>query len=63
VISSLARSSAFAALIWWVVPIAGLLGGLGYVVWAKNFQLKKYFQPKRLHYLKMALAHLKNSSY
>jgi hypothetical protein len=40
VISSLARSSAFAALIWWVVPIAGLLGGLGYVVWVSKFKSK-----------------------
>ena len=39
-ISSLARSSAFAALIWWVVPIAGLLGGLGYVVWVSKFKSK-----------------------
>jgi len=40
VISSLARSSAFAALIWWVVPITGLLGGLGYVVWVSKFKSK-----------------------
>jgi len=40
VISSLAGSSAFAALIWWVVPIAGLLGGLGYVVWVSKFKSK-----------------------
>ena len=39
-ISSLAGSSAFAALIWWVVPIAGLLGGLGYVVWVSKFKSK-----------------------
>ena len=39
-ISSLARSSAFAALIWWVVPIGGLLGGLGYVVWVSKFKSK-----------------------
>jgi hypothetical protein len=40
VISSLAGSSAFAALIWWVVPIGGLLGGLGYVVWVSKFKRK-----------------------
>jgi hypothetical protein len=40
VISSLAGSSAFAALIWWVVPIGGLLGGLGYVVWVSKFKSK-----------------------
>ena len=39
-ISSLAGSSAFAALIWWVVPIGGLLGGLGYVVWVSKFKRK-----------------------
>ena len=39
-ISPLAGSSAFAALIWWVVPIAGLLGGLGYVVWVSKFKSK-----------------------
>jgi len=35
-----AGSSAFAALIWWVVPIAGLLGGIGYVVWVSKFKGK-----------------------
>jgi hypothetical protein len=40
VISSLAGSSAFAALIWWVVPIGGLLGALGYVVWVSKFKSK-----------------------
>jgi hypothetical protein len=40
VISTLAGSSAFAALIWWVVPIGGLLGGLGYVVWVSKFKSK-----------------------
>ena len=39
-ISTLAGSSAFAALIWWVVPIGGLLGGLGYVVWVSKFKSK-----------------------
>ena len=33
-------SSAFAALIWWVVPIAGLLGGIGYVIWLSKFKGK-----------------------
>jgi hypothetical protein len=40
VISSLAGSSAFAALIWWIVPITGLLGGLGYVIWVSKFKSK-----------------------
>ena len=35
-----ARSSAFAALIWWVVPVTGLLGGIGYVIWVSKFKRK-----------------------
>ncbi len=31
-------SSAFVALIWWVIPAAGLIGALGYVVWVTNFK-------------------------
>jgi hypothetical protein len=33
-------SNAFAALIWWVVPAAGLVGALGYVLWVTKFQGK-----------------------
>jgi hypothetical protein len=33
-------SNAFAALIWWVIPLAGLLGALGYVVWITQFKSK-----------------------
>ena len=33
-------SNAFAALIWWVIPAAGLIGGLGYVVWVTKFEGK-----------------------
>jgi hypothetical protein len=33
-------SNAFAALIWWVVPLAGLLGALGYVLWVTQFKSK-----------------------
>ena len=33
-------SNAFAALIWWVVPITGLLGGISYVVWITKFKSK-----------------------
>jgi hypothetical protein len=33
-------SNAFAALIWWVVPAAGLIGALGYVLWVTKFQGK-----------------------
>jgi len=36
----LAGSSAFAALIWWVVPITALIGGIGYVVWIGKFKSK-----------------------
>ena len=33
-------SNAFLALIWWVVPAAGLLGALGYVLWVTQFKDK-----------------------
>ena len=33
-------SSAFTALIWWLSPLAGLLGALGYVLWVSKFQGK-----------------------
>jgi len=33
-------SNSFAALIWWVVPAAGLIGALGYVVWVTKFEGK-----------------------
>lgn len=33
-------SNAFAALIWWVVPISGLIGGIGYVLWLTKFKAK-----------------------
>jgi hypothetical protein len=33
-------SNAFMALIWWVIPLAGLLGALGYVVWVTQFKSK-----------------------
>ena len=35
-----AGSSAFAALIWWVVPATGLIGGIGYVIWVSKFKRK-----------------------
>jgi hypothetical protein len=31
-------SSSFVALIWWVVPAAGLIGALIYVVWVTKFK-------------------------
>lgn len=33
-------SSAFSALIWWVVPAVGLIGALSYVLWVTKFQGK-----------------------
>ena len=35
-----AGSSAFAALIWWVVPITALIGALGYVLWVSKLKSK-----------------------
>ena len=31
-------SSAFIALIWWVVTLTALIGALGYVLWVTKFQ-------------------------
>ena len=36
----LAGSSAFAALIWWVVPASGLFGAIGYVIWVSKYKSK-----------------------
>jgi hypothetical protein len=36
-------SPAFAALIWWVVPLMGLIGAIGYVLWVTQFK-KRYEQ-------------------
>ena len=36
----MAVSNAFTALIWWLIPIAGLLGALGYVLWVSKLQGK-----------------------
>ena len=33
-------SNAFMALIWWVIPLAGLFGALGYVLWITQFKSK-----------------------
>jgi hypothetical protein len=35
-----ASSSAFTALIWWLVPLAGVLGALGYILWVSQFKKK-----------------------
>lgn len=33
-------SNAFAALIWWVVPLTAVIGALGYVIWVTKIQAK-----------------------
>jgi len=33
-------SNAFTALIWWLIPLAGLIGALVYVLWVSKFQGK-----------------------
>jgi hypothetical protein len=33
-------SNAFMALIWWVIPLVGLIGALGYVLWVTQFKSK-----------------------
>lgn len=38
--ASIAASSAFTALIWWLVPLAGVIGALGYVLWISRFKNK-----------------------
>jgi len=37
---TLAASSAFTALIWWLVPLAGVIGAIGYVLWVSQFKRK-----------------------
>lgn len=36
----LAASSAFTALIWWLVPLAGVIGAIGYILWISRFKGK-----------------------
>lgn len=40
-------SNAFMALIWWVIPLIGLLGALGYVLWVTQFKSKFESQTTR----------------
>ena len=40
-------SSAASALIWWIVPAMGLIGGLGYVLWISKFQGKYQQETQR----------------
>ena len=37
---NLAASSAFTALIWWLVPLAGVIGAIAYVLWVSQFKRK-----------------------
>ena len=37
---TMAASSAFTALIWWLVPLAGVIGAIGYVLWVSQFKGK-----------------------
>ena len=37
---TMAASSAFTALIWWLVPLAGVIGAIGYVLWVSQFKRK-----------------------
>ena len=36
----MAASSAFTALIWWLVPLAGVIGAIVYVLWISRFKRK-----------------------
>ena len=40
-------SNSFMALIWWVIPLTGLLGALGYVLWVTQFKSKFESQTTR----------------
>ncbi len=40
-------SSAATALIWWIVPAIGLIGGLSYVIWISKFQTKYQQETQR----------------
>jgi hypothetical protein len=40
-------SNAFMALIWWVIPLTGLLGALGSVLWVTQFKSKFESQTTR----------------
>ena len=40
VAAPIAASSAFTALIWWLVPLGGVIGALGYILWISRFKNK-----------------------
>lgn len=42
-----AMSNTFMALIWWVLPAMGLIGGIGYAVWISRFKAKFESQTMR----------------
>ena len=35
-----ASSTAFTALIWWLVPLAGVIGAMVYILWVSRFKRK-----------------------
>jgi hypothetical protein len=35
-----AASTAFTALIWWLVPLAGVVGAIAYILWISRFKGK-----------------------
>ena len=36
----MSHSTAFAALIWWVIPLIGVSGAIGYVIWTSKYKDK-----------------------
>lgn len=40
-------SSALSALIWWLIPLAALIGVFGYVLWVTKFQQKFHNETTR----------------
>ena len=36
----MSHSTAFAALIWWVIPALGVSGAIGYVIWTSKYKDK-----------------------
>ena len=45
--TSAIASTAFSALIWWVVPIVALFGAFTYVIWVSKFQDKFHNETNR----------------
>jgi type II secretory pathway component PulF len=36
----MSHSTAFAALIWWLIPLLGVTGAIGYVIWTSKYKDK-----------------------